>query len=635
MSQLRLPIILSTGFLVIGAYLRLSGLGIWDIAIDEYYFMQSILSVADNGLPNFPNGGYYIRGILIQYLIAPLTIFIDNTEYAIRIIPAITNILSIPAVYLISKKLGGDRAAALATFLFCFSLWEIEFARFARMYAPFQFIFIWQIYYLIKHLQDNRGHDLKIVLFLAFISAFVYAGSIFMVFVVIFGLILKAPNKQFQYWSLTLLTLSIVIALHKIDFRQASSLPVDLNGITEPASSLPIYLPNILLLNSTISILSLVFLVLAAIFTFMIILRNVSFFIGAYQRKVNSVIFLTFIISLFINQLLLATLLLLVVLILESTCVDRRQFNYKILTSIGLLFVWYIAWLSIGIIDLDLAYSNLFDHFLDFPKIKSAFVWHWFKSMPIHSTAIFLLLSLHYLILVSKNTKNDLCLVRIGYALLILLIVLTCTLNTKYNTTRYTFYLYPLFLILASCAILTISSFISKKTIKNIAYIALSSIFVITSEPFDFEHLTNINSAKYNYRLPYDQYRADLYFIRLDFRSVASFINENAQANDKIITFLPGVDTYLIHEVDYTFINEGQKNVLSCNATCYIWNGTPVIVNQDELINKIGTAKNNLWVISGLSRFFPLGKTQKYLNEVYENSIQYKNYDKSIAVYKF
>ena len=221
MLQIRPPIVLSIFFIIIATYLRFSGLGKWDLAGDEYYFTKSILSIADNGFPNFPNGGYYMRGILLQYLIAPLTLFLDNTEFAVRLVPAISNIFTIPAIYLISKKLGGDKVAVLATFLFCFSLWEIEFARFARMYSPFQFVFMWQIYFLLKYLLENNTRDLKIVLGLAFVSIFIYAGSIFMIFVAMFGLVLKAPNKPVQYWSLILFTLSICLPFYSINFRDS------------------------------------------------------------------------------------------------------------------------------------------------------------------------------------------------------------------------------------------------------------------------------------------------------------------------------------------------------------------------------------------------------------------------------
>ena len=52
----------------IGAYFRLHGIALWELTVDEYFLGKSIISVAENGLPNFPDGGYYLRGILQQFL---------------------------------------------------------------------------------------------------------------------------------------------------------------------------------------------------------------------------------------------------------------------------------------------------------------------------------------------------------------------------------------------------------------------------------------------------------------------------------------------------------------------------------------------------------------------------------------
>ena len=56
---------------IIGIYIRFNGLGKWPLALDEYYIIQSVENILKHGLPQFANGGYYVRGILMQYMIAP------------------------------------------------------------------------------------------------------------------------------------------------------------------------------------------------------------------------------------------------------------------------------------------------------------------------------------------------------------------------------------------------------------------------------------------------------------------------------------------------------------------------------------------------------------------------------------
>ena len=130
-----------------GIFIRLKGLGTWSLTLDEYYIVKSAENILKHGLPQFPNGGYYERGILLQYMIASLLAFGVKAELSGRIFPLITNLLAIPAIYLIAKRVGNQLIATIAIVIFSFSIWEIEFARFARMYAPFQTIFIWYIYF--------------------------------------------------------------------------------------------------------------------------------------------------------------------------------------------------------------------------------------------------------------------------------------------------------------------------------------------------------------------------------------------------------------------------------------------------------------------------------------------------------
>ena len=57
-------IIVFTGILV-----RLVGLGTHPFSIDEYYLFKSINLIIEKGLPEFLCGGYYVRGILLQYIL--------------------------------------------------------------------------------------------------------------------------------------------------------------------------------------------------------------------------------------------------------------------------------------------------------------------------------------------------------------------------------------------------------------------------------------------------------------------------------------------------------------------------------------------------------------------------------------
>ena len=210
---------------LIGIYIRLKGLGKWPLALDEYYIIQSAENILKNGLPQFINGGYYDRGIILQYLIAPLLSLGIKPELAGRIFPLLSNLIAIPALYLIAKKVGNQLIATIAVVIFSFSIWEIEFARFARMYAPFQAIFLWYIYFILRDIGGKRFSNFKWLLILSLLSIFVYEGSIFLVLLNFIPFILyRKINYKYLVSSIFVFILSVFF--NEYNFRTLNSTPI-------------------------------------------------------------------------------------------------------------------------------------------------------------------------------------------------------------------------------------------------------------------------------------------------------------------------------------------------------------------------------------------------------------------------
>jgi len=144
-------------FVIIGVWGRFNALGRWPLAEDEYYLMKSVLNILHTGIPEYPSGGYYFRGILQQYITAGIELFLKNPELSGRIVTVIANICAIPAVYIIGNFIGGRNIAISACCLFLISSLEIEFSRFARMYAPFQAVFLWFLAFIISSFNTREN----------------------------------------------------------------------------------------------------------------------------------------------------------------------------------------------------------------------------------------------------------------------------------------------------------------------------------------------------------------------------------------------------------------------------------------------------------------------------------------------
>lgn len=165
---------------IFGCFVRLKGLGEWPLAVDEYYIAQSVKNILRTGLPQFESGGYYMRGLILQYLATPLLHFFPNDEFALRLLPVFFNILAFFPIFLLGKKVAGEKAGYLAIIFFSLSVWEIEMARFARMYTPFQALFLWWLFFLYKVVIEDDQKSEHWMHGVSVLAIFMHEASIFL-----------------------------------------------------------------------------------------------------------------------------------------------------------------------------------------------------------------------------------------------------------------------------------------------------------------------------------------------------------------------------------------------------------------------------------------------------------------------
>lgn len=627
---------LSVAILAVLVFLRLYGLGRWDLAVDEYYLSKSIISIAENGLPSFPGGGYYIRGLLQQYLSVPIYILTGSMEWSVRIFPAICNILAFPAVYLIGLKLRGPTVAFVCLLLFGLSLWEIEFARFGRMYAPFQALFLWQVYLAIKYIDSESKKFLMGIFTICFFSIFVYEGAIFSILLAFLVLLIRKPDTAvyYRYLFIFFLITGAFFLLNFIDFRQAAS-TVAL-GIDEPGTSAPLYLPILLISNISFTFLNIFLLLVGLIGTAWMIILHLKKNPDVHQNPMQLILLCLYIVGLLTNQFLLSIMILSSALLLDSSRYNYGKiFSFLFSPILLLTWIWLFVWCTTSINSTDISFDEFVDASKSTPQLFTAVIWPWIRSMPFHAITLFtsfIGLSI-YLIVFDYAFKNQV--LRIMVALTILLFAATSSINTLYSTTRYTFYLYPLLLIFFSICIYDVCRAIRETRVFYITFISILGAFIVFSEIYDLQHLMNISSKTYNYRIPYDLSREDLYYSRDDFRSPAEFVNQNARPGDTIVTSVTVTDYYL-DSVTYTYLGKNYvQGVLGCGGGCYIWNKTPIVHKLDQIAELINSSQQDLWILSLSSRNKFRPDIGEFLDNNYSKNKVYSNLDDSVDVFRF
>src|ERR1700722_1487776 len=165
--------------LVAGIYGRFKGIGAAPLGVDEFYISRSIDFVMRTGLPHFPCGGYYTRGVLYQYVVALVRWWGGSAEFAGRSVAAIASLLVLPAAYLLGRRIHGRTVGVLVVIVLAVSIWEIEMARFGRMYAPFQAVFAWYLVFFLRYTLDRNRRALGAMVALSVLGVLTWEGGVF------------------------------------------------------------------------------------------------------------------------------------------------------------------------------------------------------------------------------------------------------------------------------------------------------------------------------------------------------------------------------------------------------------------------------------------------------------------------
>ncbi len=136
------------------------------------------------------------------YFIERLVLLLGHSEWVVRLPSALLGVLSIPLVYALAKRLGGEKVGALAGLLFAVSPFHLWYARDARMYALLAFMAAAVMLLYDRYLE--RPNLRRSTLFVL-ASAVAYLTHYFALFLPLvqlahLALNLKAYARQFRIW---------------------------------------------------------------------------------------------------------------------------------------------------------------------------------------------------------------------------------------------------------------------------------------------------------------------------------------------------------------------------------------------------------------------------------------------------
>ena len=582
-----------------GIYCRFHSLGTAPFAIDEYYLARSIENVLRAGFPAFTCGGLYMRGIVLQYSAAALQYSGFTAEVAPRLISAVCSLLTLPAVFILGRRVHGGMVGLLAVTLIALSVWEIETARFGRMYAPFQGVFLWYMVFFLRYTVDREAKALWPMIVLSALGPLVWEGGVFLPMTNVLSLFLQRwPDRLRRGDWIYLLPCAVLLGMAlwfvTTDFRgyNPDSWPPGYNRsltIVPPDPVTTLRLPLAALRHHIWWLVAALAPLTAALLALRLIwgLRSRPFLVtglvamlaaaGAHQ---------------FIAVAAIGLLLLLTRLITWKELFSHRLAPIHIAVTIFLIF-----WLAFGVaitdwhaagVSISRGAAMLAYQLVRFPDFVGVVVRPWARAVPHLGAALLLLVAIAMYRAAKYDEVSNY--ERVFLTVFLVLLLAASASHPPRQETRYIFFLYPLAIVIALSTIARAAALVAGR--RAVAAGITSAIALggfALSEDFQPHHLLHIDSPNETFRVGMTPDMQSHLVIREDFRSLALWLQQHRSSKELVVNGVHGFDHYY-SGIDYFYVDQQDPNFVdwTCRrGTVDRWSNYPLLYSVDALAVKV------------------------------------------------
>jgi hypothetical protein len=627
-SMQRWLLVLAFAAIAAGIYGRFKGLGTWPLGIDEFYLSRSIDNVLRTGLPEFACGGYYVRGLLYQYLIAALRLGGMSPELAGRLITAICSLAVLPAAYLLARRVQGRTVGLLVVTVLAVSVWEIEMARFARMYAPFQAVFTWYLVFFLRYTLDRDPKALVAMILLSILGVLTWEGGALIGLLNLLPPLLRHDRGRLRAMDWVylggMMLLFVFLYAASTDLRWHSIVPalaaevkftpVEIQEAPKglwmtlkehPAWGALAVLPAGLALMSLTWIWSLRERWLAAVALCVVLLAG-----------------------LFYQFLICAAILLLLLLahILHWRELFSRSARYFWLSMVASA----VFWLAFGLFgDSSNLGANgsafvadmiaLGRQFIGFPNVIDEVARPWGATMPLLSLGVFLAISALIIRAIVRADRQATTISALLIALIVLILAIGAS-GSERNETRYSFFLYPLVVTLTIAAFAAFAARLTRNQQQALIVASLASlIFFGLTEDFKPRHIAAVDSVEFNFRVGMSPAQISHFYPHHDVRGAAKWLTSRIGERDIVISGIPSLDQYYA-ATRFFFLDEQDERYqpYAClRGTVDRWTNRPLLYGNDALASQLVLSHQLVLVL------YP-SRTQRVVAEAQRRGWQYE-----------
>lgn len=607
---------LGAGALLFGLYARFRGLGGASMAPDEYYIARSVDNVLAFGIPAFECGGLYTRGLVLQYLSAVLRSAGMAAELSTRSIAAVSSVLALPAVYILGRRIHGRAVAVAALAVLAVSVWEVEMARFGRMYAPFQALFLWYLVFFVRYTVDRDQRALWGMLAFTILGALTWEGSVFLALASLLAPFLTNPSGRFSrrdvwYLVTSAALLVLVYVFVTTDFRLSGTGEEFPAGFDVEAAAAPRG-GELLPLWSTLShhprwiALALGVVALAA--------WSLRWIWSLRDRWTVALGLLAALVLALAHQFAAFVGVLVVLLVIEAIrwpeLFGRASRPFWIAVAASAIF-----WVAFGVstsewhaqVQTTWLGTNklvlLLYQFARLPDLLLQVARPWSGAAPFFAGLLAALVGLALLQLIVRD--RGVSVTRALMLVLISMLLVVGVSNPPRQETRYIFFLYPVAVLLAITALVRVTRWLGERrnwgaAATSAGALASLALYAVT-EDFRPRHLANIDSAEVNLREGLSSRMEAHLVARTDLRGAAQWLVAHAsQGQDLLVNAVPGVD-YYFRPFNFTYIDESEQRfaAYACGGgSMERWGNLPLLYTLDDLGERMSASRRTFMVVS-------------------------------------
>jgi len=604
--------------LALAVFARLWALGAAPLAVDEYFLLRSTQNVLHHGWPVFDCGGVYSRGLLLQYLAALLNLLGVSSDVAPRLVSAASSLVGLPAAYFIGRRVQGPLVGCLAVVILALSLWETEMARFGRMYAPFQAVFLWYLVCFVRRTVDDDARADWPMLVLTVIGGLLWEGGVFLAlanFMPVFlrrrsldlsrsewlGLLKFVPVFIFVYWFIT------------TDFRMLSAspaLPRDYDPSTADATadflSAAPPLVTLLRMHPAWLILSLAPLAASAAALRALWMRR--------SLDLTALGLLAALAAALAHQFLAAAALWMVLPLfrfsswseLSSRAARTTYFAMGVCAAFWIAFLCF-SWNRPEGAGLSKTVVAFVFPLMSKPDVIDQVVWPWAGAVPLLGLGLLLLVAAAY-VRVLRRDEPGVAAERALLALLFCLLLAACASDTPRHETRYVFFLYPIAVIVALKEIATLVSGSAARGRAAAALTVVASLgLFMLSEDFHPRNLLEVASPASIFRQGMSPRAQEHLVMRADTRALARWLQQHAGADATVINAYQSLD-YYDRKVDFFYVDRSDYNfeAYSCRyGTIERWSNRPLLQSVGAL-EAVISSRPRTYLVTYSARLGPL-----------------------------